>query len=84
MAVGPFENIKTENFLIKPPISYTLRGQIWPGASDRMQSDNIWLDRISVRICIYFPYVTSDRMRSWDRDRASVQRPLYIFSAGWL
>ncbi len=44
-------------------------GEVQPGASDRTQSDNIWLDRVSVCTCIYFPCVTSDCAWSWDHAR---------------
>ncbi len=57
---------KTVNFVL---ISYTPHSLIWQGASDHTQSDNIWLDCVSVCTCIYFPCVTSDHAWSWDHAR---------------
>ncbi len=61
-----FFNWKFKKTISLVLISYTPHGQIWLGASDRTQSDNIWLDRVSVCTCIYFPCVTSDHTQSWD------------------
>ncbi len=60
-----------------------LGGQIRPGASDRTQSDNIWLDRVGVWSCIlcHMLHLTAHGLetapdRDHVEDRASVLRPL--------